>query len=125
MLAVPGGALMIYSWGRALMIITPTQAAILLGFNPLTAMLLGALLIGEELTVQFIAGFLMVVGGGWAIFSKKKSNGKLDIFLMDFVSNLASQVHPKSIKKSIQNRIWSEKRVFIKNNTSPTRNTHV
>ena len=61
MLAVPGGALMMYSWGRALMIITPTQAAILLGFNPLTAMLLGALLIGEELTVQFIAGFLMVV----------------------------------------------------------------
>ena len=61
MLAVPGGALMMYSWGRALMIITPTQAAISLGFNPLTAMLLGALLIGEEITVQFIAGFLMVV----------------------------------------------------------------
>ena len=61
MLAVPGGALMMYSWGRALMIITPTQAAISLGFNPLTAMLLGALLIGEEITVQFSAGFLMVV----------------------------------------------------------------
>ena len=61
MLAVPGGALMMYSWGRALMIITPTQAAISLGFNPLTAMLLGALLIGEEITVQFIAGFLMVI----------------------------------------------------------------
>ena len=61
MLAVPGGALMMYSWGRALMIITPTQAAISLGFNPLTAMLLGALLIGEEITVQFIAGFIMVV----------------------------------------------------------------
>ncbi len=61
MLAVPGGALMMYSWGRALMIITPTQAAISLGFNPLTAMLLGALLIGEEITIRFVAGFLMVV----------------------------------------------------------------
>ena len=61
MLAVPGGALMMYSWGRALMIISPTQAAILLGFNPLTAMLLGALLIGEEITLEFIVGFLMVV----------------------------------------------------------------
>ena len=35
--------------------------AILLGFNPLTAMLLGALLIGEEITLEFIVGFLMVV----------------------------------------------------------------
>jgi drug/metabolite transporter (DMT)-like permease len=61
MLVVPGGALMMYAWGRALMIISPTQAAISLGFNPLTAMLLGALLIGEEITLQFIAGFLMVV----------------------------------------------------------------
>ena len=61
MLVVPGGALMMYAWGRALMIISPTQAAISLGFNPLTAMLLGALLIGEEITLQFVAGFLMVV----------------------------------------------------------------
>ena len=61
MLAVPGGALMMYAWGRALMIISPTQAAISLGFNPLTAMLLGAFLLGEEITLQFMAGFLMVV----------------------------------------------------------------
>ena len=61
MLAVPGGALMMYSWGRALLIITPTQAAIALGFNPLTAMFLGFLLIGEEITIRFLAGFIMVV----------------------------------------------------------------
>ena len=61
MLAVPGGALMMYSWGRALLIITPTQAAILLGFNPLTAMFLGFLLIEEEVTVRFLAGFILVV----------------------------------------------------------------
>ena len=61
MLAVPGGALMMYSWGRALLIITPTQAAVALGFNPLTAMLLGFLLIGEEITIRFLAGFIMVV----------------------------------------------------------------
>ena len=61
MLAVPGGALMMYSWGSALLIITPTQAAIALGFNPLTAMFLGFLLIGEEITIRFLAGFIMVV----------------------------------------------------------------
>jgi len=61
MLTAPGGALMMYSWGRALMIITPTQAAISLGFNPLIAMLLGALLIGEEITLMFVVGFLMVI----------------------------------------------------------------
>ena len=37
MLAVPGGAMMMYSWGRALLIITPTQAAIASGFSPVTA----------------------------------------------------------------------------------------
>ena len=61
MLVVPGGALMMYSWGRALLIITPTQAAISLGFNPLTAMLLGFLLIGEEITIRFLTGFVLVV----------------------------------------------------------------
>ena len=50
-----------YSWGRALLIITPTQAAISLGFNPLTAMLLGFLLIGEEITIRFLTGFILVV----------------------------------------------------------------
>ena len=61
MLALPGGALMMHSWGRALLIITPTQAAIALGFDPLTTMFLGFLLIGEEITIRFLAGFIMVV----------------------------------------------------------------
>ena len=41
LLAVPGGALMLFLWGRALQLITPTQAAITVGLNPLTAILLG------------------------------------------------------------------------------------
>ena len=49
------------SWGRALLIITPTQGAIALGFILLTAMLLGFLLIGGEITVRFMARFIMVV----------------------------------------------------------------
>ena len=61
MLAVPGGALIMYSWGRALLVITPTQGAIALGFNPLTFMFSGFLLIGDEIKVMFIAGFIMVV----------------------------------------------------------------
>ena len=60
MLVIPGGALMMYAWGRALMIITPTQAAISLGFNPLTAMILGIWLLGEPITIRFVIGFILV-----------------------------------------------------------------
>ena len=52
---------MMHSWGRALLIITPTQAAIASGFSPVTAMFLGFLLIAEEITIRFLARFIMVV----------------------------------------------------------------
>ena len=60
-LGIPSGALMIYFWGLALRMISPTQAAICSGFNPLTAILAGAILLGEEITSLFLIGFLCVI----------------------------------------------------------------
>lgn len=61
LLAVPGGALMLFLWGRALQLITPTQAAITVGLNPLTAILLGAWLLSEPVTANVLIGFVMIV----------------------------------------------------------------
>ncbi len=60
MLAVPGGALMMYAWGRALQSITPTQAAITVGLNPLTAILLAAPLLDEPITLRVLGGFVLI-----------------------------------------------------------------
>ena len=62
LLAIPGGALMLFFWGRALQLITPTQAAITVGLNPLTAILLGAWLLSEPITVNVLVGFVLIVG---------------------------------------------------------------
>ena len=59
-LIVPGGVLMMYCWGRALMLITPTQAAISLGCNPIMAMLLGSWLLDEAITIRFFIGFILL-----------------------------------------------------------------
>ena len=59
-LIVPGGVLMMYCWGRALMLITPTQAAISLGCNPIMAMLLGSWLLDETITIRFFIGFILL-----------------------------------------------------------------
>ena len=59
-LIFPGGVLMMYCWGKALMLITPTQAAISLGFNPIMAMLLGIWLLDEIITSQFLIGFFLL-----------------------------------------------------------------
>ena len=61
MLVTPGGVLMIYCWGKALQLISPTQAAISLGFNPLSAILLGSLILNEEITLKLIVGFLSII----------------------------------------------------------------
>ena len=60
-LGIPSGALMIYFWGLALKMISPTQAAVCSGFNPLTAMLAGAIFLGEIITLLFVIGFFCVV----------------------------------------------------------------
>ncbi len=59
-LAAPGGALMIFAWGQALRIITPTQATITIGFNPVTAILLAAWLLSEPITINVLLGFVLI-----------------------------------------------------------------
>ena len=52
---------MIYCWGKALQLISPTQAAISLGFNPLSAILLGSFVLNEKITLKLIVGFLSII----------------------------------------------------------------
>ncbi|MBF0276612.1 MAG: DMT family transporter [SAR324 cluster bacterium] len=61
LLSVPGGAVMFMSWGRALQLISPTQATIVTGFNPLTAILLGTWLLMEPVSIRLLAGFLLIL----------------------------------------------------------------
>ena len=59
-LGVPCGAIMIYCWGKALQHASPTQATLCMGFHPLTAMLLGSLMLEEKITLNLLIGFLLV-----------------------------------------------------------------
>ena len=63
MLAVPGGAVMFLTWGRALQLISPTQAAITTGFNPITAILLGTWLLSEPVTWVHFLALATILGG--------------------------------------------------------------
>ena len=61
MLIIPGGVVMMYCWGKALQLISPTQAAISLGFNPLTAILLGSIILNEEITFKLGVGYISIL----------------------------------------------------------------
>ncbi|MDA0240518.1 MAG: DMT family transporter [Proteobacteria bacterium] len=61
LLAIPGGAIMVGSWNQALKLITPTQAAITVGLNPVAAIVLGAILLSEPVTFRVLSGFILVV----------------------------------------------------------------
>ena len=61
MLIIPGGVVMMYCWGKALQLIPPTQAAISLGFNPLSAILLGSIILNEEITFKLGVGFISIL----------------------------------------------------------------
>jgi drug/metabolite transporter (DMT)-like permease len=71
LLAVPGGAVMFLTWGRALQMISPTQAAIATGFNPVTAIMLGAWLLSEPVSLRLLCGFALILV---AILVSAKSN---------------------------------------------------
>ncbi|MBT3399104.1 MAG: DMT family transporter [Rhodospirillaceae bacterium] len=61
LLAIPGAALMNFLWGRALQLITPTQATITVGLNPVTALFLGAWILSEPITVRIIIGVALLI----------------------------------------------------------------
>jgi drug/metabolite transporter (DMT)-like permease len=62
-LGILGGAVAFYLWTSALSGLTPTQVSVYVNLNPVVATFLGATLLGEELSVLFVAGFVAVVAG--------------------------------------------------------------
>jgi len=60
LLSVPGGALMMVSWGRALQLISPTQAAVTVGLNPLVAMVIAYFLLAEPPSLRVLIGFVLI-----------------------------------------------------------------
>ena len=62
-LGVLGGAVAWYLSAFALRRLLPTQTAVYINLNPLIATILGAVLLGEHLTLIFALGFAVVLGG--------------------------------------------------------------
>lgn len=60
-LAIPGGALMIYCWGRALQTISPTQAAVTVGLNPVVAIAIATVLLSEPFSMRVIGGLVLII----------------------------------------------------------------
>ena len=60
-LALPGGALMMWCFITGFRLVTPTQAAVAVGCNPLTAIFLGAWIIGEPVGWGAIIGFVLIM----------------------------------------------------------------
>ena len=58
-----GGALGFALWIWALQRSTPSRVAVFLALNPVTATLLGAVLLGESITWQFVLGLTGVIAG--------------------------------------------------------------
>ena len=62
-LGVLGGAVLWYLYGFALSKLTPTQVAVYVNLNPLSAMILATMLLGERVTGAVLLGFAMVLAG--------------------------------------------------------------
>lgn len=60
-LVVPGGAMMQMMFIKGLSYASPTQAAVAVGFNPMVAILLGAVTLSEPVTWRNMAGFALIV----------------------------------------------------------------
>ncbi len=62
-LGIPGGALGYYLFSFGLARLTPTQTAVYINLNPLTALALGAALLGERVTPALLAAFAVSLTG--------------------------------------------------------------
>jgi len=62
-LGAPGGALMFFLWAYALKHTTPTRVGVSITVNPVTASLVGALLLSEPLRPSLVAGIVTVFAG--------------------------------------------------------------
>lgn len=54
-----------YGWLWALRRISPTRVTIFLGLSPVTAAILGVLLLGEAVTLPLLAGLVVLLAGLW------------------------------------------------------------
>ena len=62
-LGVFGAALSFSLWTAALQRLSPTQVAVYINLNPISATLLAAVMLHEHLSVNFVLGFLAVASG--------------------------------------------------------------
>lgn len=62
-LGIGAGAISYTLWVWALRHTTPTLVAVALPMNPLMALIWGALLLGEQITVAILVGFALVIAG--------------------------------------------------------------
>lgn len=72
-LGAVGAALTFWLWSKGLERTTPTRVAITVTVNPISSMTLGALLLGEPVTVRLVAGLLAVVGGIWLATRERRA----------------------------------------------------
>ena len=64
-LGIPGGAMGFGLWIWALRHSTPSRVAVFLALNPITAITLGVLLLGESLSLRLVGGLVAVLTGIW------------------------------------------------------------
>jgi drug/metabolite transporter (DMT)-like permease len=62
-LGVCGGALAFGLWIWALRHSTPSRVAVFLALNPITAIMLGVVLLGEPVTLRLALALVMVLAG--------------------------------------------------------------
>ena len=58
-LGIPCGAIMIYCWGKALQLATPTQASLCMGFTH-DCNVIGLFMLNEKITLNLLIGFTLV-----------------------------------------------------------------
>ena len=60
-LAIPGAALMVSLFMSSINMSTPTGITMTVGFNPLTAIILGAIILSEPVSSKILFGFFCVL----------------------------------------------------------------
>ena len=61
LLAVPGASLMVLIYILAINMTTPTGVTMAVGFNPLSSIVLGVVILGEPATARVFIGFFCIV----------------------------------------------------------------
>jgi len=89
-----GGALGFGLWIWALQRSTPTRTAVFATLNPISATLLGVLLLNEPLTANFLLGFVTVLAG---IVAANLAGGQLERHSRQFDSRKSESEDPRRV----------------------------